>query len=117
MRAFELYLNNKRVCLAGIGHDGVLSAIINYVRGHGKNETSLHVGGLIGSADEHVQWVKRRKLRKGDELRVRIVEVESVDSPSDRDRHSKAEIRERKRYVREAAKKFGWTISIGRLRH
>lgn len=114
MRAFEVHLNNKKICVAGIGDNGVLTAIIDYVGGHGRNETAFHVGGLITSEDEHVRWVKRRKLREGDELRIKVIEVESVDSPRDRHRRTPEELRERKRYVRAAAKKFGWTISTGR---
>jgi hypothetical protein len=29
MRAFEVYLNKRRLCLAGIGDNGVMSAILN----------------------------------------------------------------------------------------
>jgi hypothetical protein len=118
MRAFEVHLNNKRICVAGIGDHGVLSAIINYVGDEGGDEMGLSVGGLITAKNEHIRWIKSRKLRPGDEVRVKIVEVESVDKPRDRYRRDLAqEMRERKRYVREAAKRFGWTISARRSRH
>lgn len=35
MRAFEVWLNGKKLCLAGIGDDGVLSVIANWVVGKG----------------------------------------------------------------------------------
>lgn len=111
MRAFEVHLNNKKICVAGIGGDGVLTTIIDYVGGYGRGETALTVGGLISSKDEHVSWIKRRKLRKGDELLVKVVEVETVDNPRHRHRKTRDELRERKLYVRAAAKSFGWTIS------
>jgi len=31
MRAFEVYINGERACLAGIGDDGVLTAIVSWV--------------------------------------------------------------------------------------
>ena len=114
MTAFEVHLNNKKVCVAGIGDDGVLSVIINYVCGDGRDEAGFSVGGLT-SQNEHVLWRERRKLRVGDEVRLKVVEAESVDRPRDRYRRNPAqELREKKRYVREAAKKFGWTISAKR---
>ena len=33
MIAFEVYLNGKKLCLAGVGNDGVLAAITDYVTG------------------------------------------------------------------------------------
>jgi len=35
MRAFEVYLNSKRLCLAGIGDEGVLSTIVTHAVGNG----------------------------------------------------------------------------------
>ena len=111
MRAFEVHLNNKKVCVAGIGDDGVLTAIMDYVCGHGRNDTALSVGGLT-SENEHVRWVMRRKLRLGDEVLVKVVEAGPIDKPKARHRREAAqELRDQKRYVREMAKRFGWTIS------
>jgi len=31
MRAFQVHLNKKRLCLAGIGDDGVMSAILSHL--------------------------------------------------------------------------------------
>jgi len=61
MRTFEVFLNKKRLCIAGIDADCVLSAIVNYVsiktaRFH------LSVGGLNTVKDEHVRWVNRHLL-------------------------------------------------------
>jgi hypothetical protein len=36
MIAFELYLNGKKPCTAGVGNDGVLSAHVTWVRSTGE---------------------------------------------------------------------------------
>jgi|HubBroStandDraft_6_1064221.scaffolds.fasta_scaffold103713_3 hypothetical protein len=116
MRAFELYLNDKRLCLAGIGHDGVLTAIVNHVVGHGHNEMFLDIGGLDGEADEFVDW-KHRSLKVGDEVRVKIVEAPSVDRPKKRRRRDRREeLKREKFHVRAMAKEFGWKITTAKDR-
>ncbi len=47
MRAFRVYLNGKKLCVAGVGDDGVLSAIVDCVGRSGGTDTSLHIGGLL----------------------------------------------------------------------
>jgi hypothetical protein len=115
MRAFEVSLNSKKLCLAGIGDDGVLSAIVNWVPRKGKGDLFLQVGGLAGSSDEHVSWENQRPLRIGDTIEVKIIDAESVDAPKKRkpiDRGQRLE--QQKRYVREMAKQLGWTIQAKR---
>jgi hypothetical protein len=117
MKAFQVILNGKELCVAGFTEHGVLSAIVDCVSGHGRDMLSLSVGGLISSKAEHVRWLEARRLRKGDEIQIKIIEAESADSPQRRDRRNPAaDLRERKRYVREMAKKFGWTVTMGRSR-
>jgi hypothetical protein len=50
MRAFQVGLNGKRLCLAGIGigNDGVLSCIVNWVARAGKGDLFLQVGVSSG---------------------------------------------------------------------
>lgn len=60
MRAFEVSLNGKKLCLAGIGDNGVLTTIVNWVPLKGKGDLLLHVGGLMGPTDEHVSWETQR---------------------------------------------------------
>jgi len=111
MRAFEIYLNDERLCLAGIGDDGVLSAIVNWVTGKKTADLFLQVGGLINPTDEHVSWIRQKRLRVGDEIQVKVVKANSVDEPMRRYRRDPAkELRAKKNYVRSLAKELGWKI-------
>src|SRR6185437_12072968 len=108
MRAFEVYVNGKRQCVAGIGGDGVLNAMLDHVAPRGCDHLTLRVGGLINSIDEHVTW-RVLRLKIGDEVRVKIIEFDRVDKPRKRHRRDSAEERKNlKRYVRAMAKEFGW---------
>ena len=110
MRAFQVVLNGKRICLAGIGEDGVLSAIITHVPFRKRRETRLHVGGLLLPQHEHVRW-QQKKLRLGDEVRLRIVEKKSVDAPRTRFKLDPAfETKQQTRQLRLLARKLGYAI-------
>lgn len=112
MRAFKVQLNGKRLCVAGIGEDGVLSAIIDHVVGKGRNELHFRVGGLrvLNGIYEHVEW-RTKRLRVGDRLSITVVETESVDPSRVTLRtDDKWEERNAKAYVRSVAKKYGWKL-------
>jgi hypothetical protein len=110
MRAFEVYVNDKYVCVAGIGDDGVLNTMVDHVVGNRRSEVFLRVGGLIGPTEEHVLW-KRQQLKTGDDVRVKVIETASVDRPKERHRRDpKRELASQKRYVREIARKLGWQV-------
>ena len=125
MRAFVLYLNGKKLCTAGVGDQGVLTAIVDWVRRKGprtlsrrsdnvEEELGVSLEGLITRTGEHVRW-RRQRLDVGDEVRIKIVETESVDKPAHREkRDRRKELRQQKTYVREMAKKLGWTIRPSR---
>ncbi|HVI08974.1 MAG TPA: hypothetical protein VND65_11860 [Candidatus Binatia bacterium] len=108
MRAFEVYVNDRKICLAGIGEAGVLSAIVNWVAGSSGEDLFLSVSGLINPASEHVSWVQQKPFAVGDEMKVRVVEVESVDEPrrSTSEEAAKA-IEDQKDYARKLAKRLG----------
>jgi hypothetical protein len=109
MRAFSISLNRKKLCLAGVGERGVLSAIVNWVAGDHGADLFMHVGGLAN--EEHIDWVKQKSLQVGDEIRVKIVEVRSVDKPVRKRRIHPAEtLKAKRRYVRMMAKELGWKI-------
>lgn len=119
MKAFQVHFNGKKLCTAGLRErDVVLAATIDYVS-RGGNQLALTVSGLISPKAEHVHWVTDKKLRNGDEIRVKVIETDSADNP--RERYTRAQmrapsLRERKRYIREMARQFGWTITVTRSR-
>jgi hypothetical protein len=83
MRVFEVYLNARRLCTAGIGGDGVLNTMVDHVKGNGHDEVALRVGGLISAPNEHVIW-SELKLKVGDEVRIKIVDSDVSDQPKER---------------------------------
>ncbi len=117
MIAFEVYLNGKKLCTAGVGELGVVSTNLAW-RGSQPYENGgslvpeylrLDVGGLANSG-EHLRWINR-KLRCGDTLTVKIVESVATDKPRERKRPDlAADLRSQKQYVRRMAKKLGWKI-------
>ncbi len=82
MRAFNVQLNGKKLCLAGVRGNGVLSAMVVWAE-RGKIENPfIEVGGLAN--EEQQKWIKQRHLQVGDEIRIRVVESNSVDKPIER---------------------------------
>jgi hypothetical protein len=82
MKAFVVSLNGRNICTAGVGPEGVLTTSVYWVGGgprpdaHG--DLRMHVGGLDSRTDEHVDWPVP-ELAVGDEVTIRIIEVERVD--------------------------------------
>ena len=93
MTVFDVFINGRKVCRAGVGADGVLSAIVNWVRLTGPaartarrtrqpiEESRIHVGGLRG--DEHRTWLER-DLFPGDRVSIHVVKAPRADSPTKR---------------------------------
>jgi hypothetical protein len=117
MIAFEVHLNGKKICTAGVGDLGVLTSSLAW-RGpqpYQKGGPSvaeylrLDVGGLAQSGD-HLRWLDR-KLKRGDVVSIKVVEADSPDKPRERQRPSPADnLRRQKQYVRRMAKQFRWRI-------
>jgi hypothetical protein len=82
MRAFVISINGVLVCTAGIPV-GVLTAMVMKV-GATPNcscpvpEFLLNVGGLDTRTNQHVEW-KVPDIQLGDEITVKIVELQNVD--------------------------------------
>jgi len=111
MRAFEIYVNGEKLCTAGIGDDGVLSAIASSVTGRSRADLHLHVGGLISLGKEHVSWIEQRHLAVGDEILVKVVEANSVDEPKRRSAEETTNaLEDRKKYVLRLAKELGMRV-------
>ena len=119
MKAFQVQLNGRTLCTAGFrDRDVVLNAIIDYIGGRGRGELTLTVGGLISRKREHVTWLKPKQLRIGDEIQVKIIETKSADNPRERlaSGDMNPTLRQRKQYIRQMAKKFGWKVTTERAR-
>jgi hypothetical protein len=84
MLAFEISLNGKKLCVAGIGDHGVLVAGVDWVVKGEEGDLFLSVSGLVSPADEHVDWISQEQLKVDDEVRVRIVETTQPDEPAKR---------------------------------
>ncbi len=115
MLAFHVQHNGKKICAAGAGKHGVLSAMITWVgrasskRGP-KEELKLDLSGLDSTTGEHHRWLDR-SLRLGDEVRIKILPAKRVDPPAVRKQPDAADIlRSQKKYVQKMAKGFGWKI-------
>jgi hypothetical protein len=85
VKAFEIHLNGRYLLTAGVGEDGVLTSIVDWVgRRRLTGAFHFHVGGLDSATDEHVDW-SVPEVNVGDEVTVKIVETEQV-TPADRRR-------------------------------
>jgi hypothetical protein len=106
MRVFDVFLNDQKLCRAGVGHTGVLDAMVTWVkltgaaatsarRAHAPvEETRLHVGGL--THDTHQRWVQRM-LSVGDRVTVAVASARGADAPGHSTVRNKREDEERER--------------------
>jgi hypothetical protein len=87
VKAFLVRVNGKRLCTAGVGPDGVLTTIVNWVGGGPRRDVEgdfgFHVGGLDTRTGEHLEYTTPQ-LRVGDKISVEIVETEAVDPEAKR---------------------------------
>jgi hypothetical protein len=123
MIGLAVYLNRKRLTVAGAEDLGVLNAIITAVgdlgastaQVHPKRNVDLHlsVGGLTRRRekmpDEHLRWVNLRRLKVGDKISVKIIRAAKPDkyasaTPAVRD--TKKQSKERKMRLKLAMKRL-----------
>ena len=110
MQVYETLLNGKRLCVAGIDDDGVVTIIIDSVRRNARAELQLTVAGLVSATGEHVTWT-RTELQVGDDVQVKVRESASADEPGERERRDPAsDLEQQRTYVRRMAKKLGWQL-------
>lgn len=90
MIGLAVYLNRRMLTVAGAEDLGVLNAIVNAVGTLGKatapigrrttRDLWLSVGGLTrrpkGAQDEHLRWIRMKRLRVGDKVTVQVVRTE-----------------------------------------
>jgi hypothetical protein len=93
MIALAVYLNKKKLTVAGTDDLCVLNAIVNAVGELGKSTVPLgkrgkpdlwlSVSGLTsrpnGAEDEHLRWIGHRRLRVGDKVTVQLVRTDRPD--------------------------------------
>jgi hypothetical protein len=116
MTVFDVYVNDRKVCRAGVGRDGVLTAIVNWVKLTGEaaatareqhapsQETHLHVGGLRNRT--HRQWAQR-PLEPGDRVSIDIGSAPAADRPaSTKKRSAKQDEELERRYYERLKAKF-----------
>jgi hypothetical protein len=119
MIAFDVFLNRRKIARAGVGSDGVLTAITTWVRrrapkGHGRRprwdrDLSFSLGGYRatkGDIGEHFKW-EDRKLKPGDVLTIKVINVAVVDEPRRRVVENPELIeRSQRRYYKRLKQKF-----------
>jgi hypothetical protein len=77
MIAFEVSINGQKVSMAGVGMEGLLSAIVTAAN----LEMNIQVVGIPekkNSPSESLMWLNR-SLSIGDTVAIKIVESELVD--------------------------------------
>lgn len=93
MIGLTVYLNRKKLTVAGTEDLGVLNAIVNAVGELGKltarvgkrrsADLWLSVGGLTrrpkGAEDAHLRWISHKRLRVGDRITVQVVRTDRPD--------------------------------------
>ena len=127
MVAFDVFRNDERLCTAGVGDFGVLTACVTWVAHQpGKLEQltaegiseppaqlNIQVGGLRsneGAAALQVRWVDAT-LRTGDEIKIQVVDASRVDTATTEYRNDPGkDVEAKKSYVRRLAKELGWEI-------
>jgi hypothetical protein len=119
MICFDVFVNGKRLCRAGVGAAGVLTAIVDWVgsapqspRLRGRTVEGgllLHVGGLYSpddNTDIHPRWATQQ-LMPGDEVVVKIVKAERADEPVEKQVNTREFIeQEQRKYYLAMKKKF-----------
>lgn len=113
MRAFEIHLNNRKLCTAGIDEAGVVTSCITWVTSPDPKEPEdmeLRVGGLISRSHTHVDWA-HRILKEGDELRVVVCSKQKVSKPKKIRTESEKDRKKRKlEYLKRLSKDLGYEI-------
>ena len=93
MIALAVYLNKKKIAVAGADDLCVLNATVNAVGELGKSTAKvgkrrtadlfLTVGGLTKrldeAQDEHLRWTNHKRLRIGDKITIELVRTDRPD--------------------------------------
>jgi len=112
MRAFEIHLNGKKLCLAGMEHGTLLFSIACSENKQGRGAVGLGMTGLKLN-QETVRW-QQCAMQLNDEVRIRIIEADAVDKPELLPPAPRDTRKYEKAAVRTMAKEFGWTVQTGK---
>lgn len=79
MIAFEVFVDGEQVCIAG--GTSIFCAMLGYAE-DGLREANLNITGAQqeSGAMKYFQWLMSN-LNVGDELRIRLIDTETVDAP------------------------------------
>jgi hypothetical protein len=108
MRAFEIHLNGKKLCVAGLEEGMLLFSVACSENKHGRGGVGLSMKGVLDT-QQGVRW-KNRTLRINDEVRIKIVETSKVERFTVLQEPPRDPRKYEKKWVRRMAKEFGWTI-------
>jgi len=102
---FEVSINGRTLCTAGVGEFGVLSAIVSWVHrepqsaiGESDNRATidLEVGGLRNR--RHFTWLTDQAISVGDQISIRIIESDNPDEATEIRSAGDPELARRNRY-------------------
>jgi hypothetical protein len=119
MIAFDVFLNRKKLARAGVGSDGVLTAMTTWVRRRASQtgrkqrqwdrDLSFSLGGYRstnGEVGEHFKW-EDRKLKPGDVVTIKVITAARVDEPRRRVAEDPELVeRSQRRYYQRLKQKF-----------
>jgi hypothetical protein len=119
MIAFDVFLNGKKLARAGVGSNGVLTAMTTWVRRRTSQrgrkrrqwdrDLSFSLGGYRstnGDVGEHFKW-EDRKLKPGDILTIKVITTARVDEPRRRIAEDPELVeRSQRRYYERLKRKF-----------
>ena len=84
MKAFVVSVNGKRVCVAGVANIGVLDVHTVWCRTDSSETLELAIGGMDSTTDEQLEW-DAPAIDVGDQITIKVVDVDSVDPESTRE--------------------------------
>ena len=108
MRAFEVHLNRKKLCVAGLKKGTLLFGLACTENRNGRGGVGLNMTGMLPSL-ETVRW-QHRGLQMNDEVQIKVVEVARGSKYETMQKAPRDERKYEKKWVRRMAKEFGWTI-------
>ncbi len=111
MRAFEIHVNGRRLCVAGLEEGMMLFSVACADNKHGRGSVGLSMTGM-SLTHETIQW-QTGTLGMDDEVRLRIIETSKADKYDVLQKAPRDARNYEKKYVRRMAKEFGWTIQAG----